>query len=176
MMKILDNEGHLVYFRRRSWFSKTVLIDSLSLVRFACVPSDYSVQKTMVRSWHQQNKHAVSRQRNMNMSKKIYVGNLNYATTEDTLSSLFAQYGEVVSSVIIKDRYTEQSKGFGFIEMADDAAADAAIATLNGKEVDGRRVRVNVAEEKPRTNSRGPRNFNHDGGNRDGGRDGGDRY
>jgi RNA-binding proteins (RRM domain) len=112
----------------------------------------------------------------MNMSKKIYVGNLNYATTEDTLSSLFAQYGEVVSTSIIKDRYTEQSKGFGFIEMADDAAADAAIATLNGKEVDGRRVRVNVAEEKPRTNSRGPRNFNRDGGNRDGGRDGGDRY
>ena len=106
------------------------------------------------------------------MSKKIYVGNLNYATTEETLSTLFAQYGEVVSSVIIKDRYTEQSKGFGFIEMADDAAADAAIATLNGKEVDGRRVRVNVAEEKPRTNNRGPRNFNRDGGNRDGG----DRY
>jgi len=94
------------------------------------------------------------------MSKKIYVGNLNYATTEDTLSSLFSQYGEVVSSVIIKDRYTEQSKGFGFIEMSDDQAADAAIATLNGKEVDGRRIRVNVAEEKPRTNSR-PR-FNRD--------------
>ena len=98
------------------------------------------------------------------MSKKIYVGNLNYATTEDTLSSLFSQYGEVVSSVIIKDRYTEQSKGFGFIEMADDSAADAAIATLNGKEVDGRRVRVNVAEDKPRR----PR-FNHENG-------GGDRY
>jgi RNA recognition motif-containing protein len=84
------------------------------------------------------------------MSKKIYVGNLNYATTEDTLSSLFSQYGEVTSSVIIKDRYTEQSKGFGFIEMSDDQAADAAIATLNGKEVDGRRIRVNVAEDKPR--------------------------
>jgi RNA recognition motif-containing protein len=98
--------------------------------------------------------------RNIYMSKKIYVGNLNYATTEDTLSSLFSQYGEVVSSVIIKDRYTEQSKGFGFIEMSDDQAADAAIATLNGKEVDGRRIRVNVAEEKPRTNSR-PR-FNRD--------------
>jgi len=93
------------------------------------------------------------------MSKKIYVGNLNYATTEDTLSSLFSQYGEVVSTVIIKDRYTEQSKGFGFVEMADDAAADAAITTLNGKEVDGRRVRVNVAEDKPRTSR--PR-FNHD--------------
>ena len=106
----------------------------------------------------------------MNMSKKIYVGNLNYATTEDTLSSLFAQYGEVVSTVVIKDRETERSKGFGFVEMSDEAAADAAIATLNGKEVDGRRVRVNVAEEKPRTDHRGPRSFNHDRGGA------GDRY
>lgn len=103
------------------------------------------------------------------MSKKIYVGNLNYATTEDTLSSLFSQYGEVVSSVVIKDRYTEQSKGFGFVEMSDDAAADAAITTLNGKEVDGRRIRVNVAEDKPRTSR--PR-FNHDGPRSEGG----DRY
>lgn len=93
------------------------------------------------------------------MSKKIYVGNLNYATNEDTLSSLFSQYGEVVSTSVIKDRNTQQSKGFGFVEMADESAADAAIATLNGKEVDGRRVRVNVAEEKPRR----PR-FNRDEG------------
>ena len=107
------------------------------------------------------------------MSKKIYVGNLNYATTEDTLSTLFAQYGKVLTTTVIKDRYTEQSKGFGFVEMEDDAAADAAIATLNGKEVDGRRIRVNVAEDKPRT-SRGPRNFGHD---RNGGAPaGGDRY
>jgi RNA recognition motif-containing protein len=100
------------------------------------------------------------------MSKKIYVGNLNYATTEDTLSSLFSQYGEVVSTTIIKDRYTGQSKGFGFVEMADDAAADAAITTLNGNEVDGRRVRVNVAEDKPRR----PRFNNREN------REGGDRY
>jgi RNA recognition motif-containing protein len=100
------------------------------------------------------------------MSQKIYVGNLNYATTEDTLASLFSQYGEVLSSVVIKDRYTEQSKGFGFIEMADNQAAEAAIATLNGKEVDGRRIRVNVAEEKPRTNNRPRGNFGGGGGNR----------
>ena len=56
------------------------------------------------------------------MSKKIYVGNLNYATTEDTLSTLFAQYGKVLTTTVIKDRYTEQSKGFGFVEMEDDAA------------------------------------------------------
>jgi len=85
------------------------------------------------------------------MSQKIYVGNLNYGTTEDALTSAFSQYGEVLSSVIIKDRYTEQSKGFGFVEMADADAANAAIATLNGKEIDGRRVRINVAEDKPRS-------------------------
>ena len=54
---------------------------------------------------------------------------MNYATTEAALSNLFGQYGEVVSSIIIKDRYTQQSKGFGFIEMADAQAAEAAIAT-----------------------------------------------
>ncbi|AEE17137.1 RNA recognition motif domain-containing protein [Treponema brennaborense] len=114
------------------------------------------------------------------MSKKIYVGNLNYRTTEDTLSSAFSQYGEIVSAVVIKDKFTEQSKGFGFIEMADDAAADAAIADMNGKEVDGRRVRVNIAEDKPRTSrprgdfggrsnggGYGDRNSNHGGGYND---------
>lgn len=85
------------------------------------------------------------------MSKKIYVGNLNYATTEETLKSSFEQFGEVLSAVVIKDRFTQQSKGFGFVEMSDDNAADAAIATMNGKDLDGRRVRVNVAED------RGPR-------------------
>ena len=98
------------------------------------------------------------------MSKKIYVGNLNYATTEETLNNTFSTYGEVVSAVVIKDRDTQQSKGFGFVELADESAADKAIAELNGKELDGRRVRVNVAEERQRRDSnRGPRNF---GGNR----------
>ncbi|MBQ2548938.1 MAG: RNA-binding protein, partial [Treponema sp.] len=91
------------------------------------------------------------------MSKKLYVGNLNYATTEDTLKNVFASYGEIVSAVVIKDRDTQQSKGFGFVELADDSAADKAIAELNGREIDGRRVRVNVAEERQ---NRGPRNFN----------------
>jgi RNA recognition motif-containing protein len=100
----------------------------------------------------------------MDMSKKIYVGNLNYATTEDTLKNNFSSFGEVASAVVIKDRFTEQSKGFGFVEMADDSAADAAIAAMNGKEVDGRRVRVNIAEERPQT--RRPRYNNRDGGDR----------
>lgn len=99
------------------------------------------------------------------MAQKIYVGNMNYATTEEGLTTLFSQYGEVVSAAVIKDRYTEQSKGFGFIEMADSDAANAAIEALNGKEFEGRRIRVNIAEDKPR-NSRPRGNF---GGNRDGG-------
>ncbi len=94
------------------------------------------------------------------MSKKMYVGNLNYSTTEDTLQGLFTAYGEVLSVAIIKDRYTQQSKGFGFVEMADDAAAEKAIGELNGREVDGRKVRVNEAEDKPRP----PRRPRGDGG------------
>lgn len=103
------------------------------------------------------------------MAKKIYIGNLNYATTDDSLKSTFEQYGEVLSAVIIKDRDTAQSKGFGFVELADDAAADRAIEELNGKELDGRRVRVNFAEERPQSDrprrsfNRGPRrNFDRD--------------
>jgi len=105
------------------------------------------------------------------MSKKIYVGNLNYSTTEDTLQGQFASYGEVLSVAVIKDRYTQQSKGFGFVEMADDGAAAKAIAELNGREIDGRKVRVNEAEDKPRP----PRRPRGDGPDRRGGfgRDGG---
>lgn len=82
------------------------------------------------------------------MAKKLYVGNLSYSTTEESLNGLFAQFGEVVSTVVIKDRATGQSKGFGFVELADEAAADKAIEEWNGKEFEGRRIRVNVAEER----------------------------
>ncbi len=85
------------------------------------------------------------------MAKKLYVGNLSYSTTEESLNALFSQFGEVVSAIVIKDRATGQSKGFGFVELADEAAADKAIEAQNGKEFEGRRIRVNVAEErKPR--------------------------
>ena len=87
------------------------------------------------------------------MSKKIYVGNLSWNTTESDLSGLFAQYGEVISSRIITDRDTDRSKGFGFIEMADDKAGEAAISALNGSDLDGRNIRVNEAES--RDSSRG---------------------
>ena len=84
------------------------------------------------------------------MAKKIYVGNLNYGTTEDQLSQLFAQYGTVVSSSVVTDRYSGRSRGFGFIEMEEDDAAEAAISALDGYEYDGRNLRVNEANNKPR--------------------------
>jgi len=91
---------------------------------------------------------------------------MNYATTDETLKNLFAQYGEVTSATVIKDRFTEQSKGFGFVEMADDEASNTAIATLNGKELEGRRIRVSIAEERPRNGGFRPRgNFNRGEGN-----------
>lgn len=82
------------------------------------------------------------------MTKKIYVGNLSWNTTEDELTDLFAQYGEVISTRIITDRDTNRSKGFGFVEMAEEDAAVAAISTFNGKELDGRNLRVNEAEDR----------------------------
>lgn len=86
------------------------------------------------------------------MAKKIYVGNLSFSTTEESLNDTFAQYGEVISAVIVTDRYTGRSRGFGFVEMQEENAADAAISALDGKELDGRNLRVNVANSKPRRN------------------------
>lgn len=82
------------------------------------------------------------------MAKKIYIGNLSFSTVEDTLSEYFASFGEVISSVIIKDKVTQNSKGFGFVEMSDDISAQKAVDSLNGREIDGRKVRVSYAEEK----------------------------
>ena len=84
------------------------------------------------------------------MSKKVYVGNMNYSTQEQQLRDLFAQYGEVLSVNIIVDRYTGKAKGFGFVEMNTDEEARAAIEALNGFEFMARQLRVNEAEDKPR--------------------------
>lgn len=83
------------------------------------------------------------------MAKKLYCGNLNFGTTEEVLKSAFEEFGEVVSVRIIVDRETNRSKGFGFIEMSDDSSAENAIRLMNGKELEGRRIRVNEAEERP---------------------------
>ena len=82
------------------------------------------------------------------MNKKLYVGNLSYSTTDRQLEEHFGQIGEVVEATVIEDRATGRSKGFGFVEMADEATAEKAIAELNGKEFDGRSL--TVAEAKPR--------------------------
>ena len=84
------------------------------------------------------------------MAKKLYVGNLSYNTTEDTLRSLFVGFGTVASAKIIFDRETGNSKGFGFIEMSSEEEASAAIAGTNGREFEGRQLRVNEAMDKPR--------------------------
>ena len=97
------------------------------------------------------------------MSKRLYVGNLSYATTQDTLSSLFSAYGNVVSATIIIDRDTNQSKGFAFVEMEDSAETDKAIAELAGTDVDGRHLRVNYAAETKRRERSG---FSRDSGRR----------
>jgi RNA recognition motif-containing protein len=89
------------------------------------------------------------------MAKNIYVGNMNYDTTEGTLRELFAEYGEVTSVSVITDRYTGRPRGFAFVEMADEAAANAAIAALDGRDVDGRTLKVN--EARPRTSRGGDR-------------------
>jgi RNA recognition motif-containing protein len=79
----------------------------------------------------------------------IYVGNLSWNLKDQDLSNLFASHGEVVSAKIVLDKFTNRSKGFGFVEMADDAAAQAAITALNGSEVDGRNIVVNESRPKP---------------------------
>lgn len=79
----------------------------------------------------------------------IYVGNLSYRTNEAELRAMFSQYGEVARASIIKDReHNNRSKGFGFVEMNDAAAAQKAIAELNDKEVGGRKLRVNEAQPR----------------------------
>ena len=82
------------------------------------------------------------------MNKKLYVGNLNYNTTEGKISELFGEIGEVVSTDLIIDRYSGRSKGFAFVEMAEQSGAQQAIDQLNGREVDGRQIKV--AEARPR--------------------------
>ena len=84
------------------------------------------------------------------MGKKIYVGNLSFNTYEDNLRNLFSTYGTVASAKIITDRDSGSSKGFGFVEMGTEEEARAAIAGTNGKDLDGRQIKVNEAMDKPR--------------------------
>lgn len=86
------------------------------------------------------------------MGAKIYVGGLPYSTTEQQLSDLFAAHGAVASARIITDKFTGQSRGFGFVEMSSDAEAQAAISALNGTQLGGRTLTVNEARpQEPRS-------------------------
>ncbi|HYR41504.1 MAG TPA: RNA-binding protein [Terriglobia bacterium] len=98
------------------------------------------------------------------MAKKIYVGNLSFQTTETDLSNMFGEIGQVESVQIITDRDTGRSKGFGFVQMSDDAAAEKAIAQLNGREIGGRNLTVNEARPMQR------KDFGGHGGGGGGGR------
>ena len=101
------------------------------------------------------------------MGKNLYVGNLSYQVKDEELNSLFVQYGKVTSARVITDRETSRSKGFGFVEMADDAEAQAAIDALNNKEHMGRTLTVNEAKPRePRTGGFGGRPRGGDYGRR----------
>lgn len=107
---------------------------------------------------------------------KIYVGNMSYDVTEEDLRQAFEQFGKVESAAVIQDKFSGRSKGFGFVEMPDNAEAQAAIDGLNGKELKGRALNVNEARPRTEGQSRGPRGgsgFSRGGGGYGGGgRDG----
>jgi len=99
------------------------------------------------------------------MSKRLFVGGLPYTVTSTELEEMFAKFGKIVSAIVITDKFSGRSKGFGFVEMEVDAEADAAIKALHDTELGGRKIAVNEArprEDRPRTDygsdSRGPRN------------------
>lgn len=98
----------------------------------------------------------------------IYVGSINFKMNEADLKELFEEYGEVASAKIIMDKYSGKSKGFGFVEMPNDAEAKKAIEELNGAEVQGRKIIVNESIERTerRSNFRGGDNSRGGGGNR----------
>jgi RNA recognition motif-containing protein len=82
------------------------------------------------------------------MSKRLFVGSVAWATTSDSLKKHFEQVGEVVKADVLMDKMTGRSRGFGFVEMADDSAADEAVNKLNGSELDGRKIVVSEARPK----------------------------
>ncbi len=98
--------------------------------------------------------------------KKLFVGNLPWGVDDQQLEEMFAQYGAVASAKVIQDRDTGRSRGFGFVEMEEDAAADDAVDALDGSEVNGRPLRVNEANDRPPRREGGGGGGNRGGGNR----------
>jgi len=89
------------------------------------------------------------------MSKKLFVGSLSWDTNDEGLRNAFSAHGEITEAVVITDRDTGRSRGFGFVTFEDDEAADKAVAALNGTELDGRTIRVDVAQAKQRSGGGG---------------------
>lgn len=87
-------------------------------------------------------------------NNKLFVGNLSYNVTEEQLSDAFSQHGKVISATLPKDRDTGRARGFGFVEMDSQAAAEAAIKGLDGQELAGRQLKVSISQPKPRTSIR----------------------
>ncbi len=93
----------------------------------------------------------------------IYVGNLSWETTDETIRKAFESFGQVTSARIIKDKYNGQSRGFGFVEMSVQAQAQAAITSLNGKELMGKQISVNEARPRPDQGRTGGGRMNYNG-------------
>jgi cold-inducible RNA-binding protein len=112
------------------------------------------------------------------MSNKIYVGNLSYRTVEDQLTQQFSKFGQISNTVIVMDRATNRSKGFGFITFDNETAAQQAVQEMNGKEIDGRTVKVSIAKppkEREGGGGGGGLGGRREGGGRSGGFGGGGR-
>jgi cold-inducible RNA-binding protein len=110
------------------------------------------------------------REMGKDMSKKLFVGNLSWDTNDDSLNAAFSTFGEITEATVISDRHSGRSRGFGFVTFVDDEAADKATAELNGTELDGREIKVDVAQARDRS-----RDGDGEGGGGGGG-GGGDRY
>ena len=91
------------------------------------------------------------------MSKKLFVGSLSWDTNDESLRNAFSDHGEITEALVISDRDSGRSRGFGFVTFDDDESADKAVAALNGTELDGRTIKVDVAQAKQRSNGGGGR-------------------
>ena len=125
---------------------------------------------------HRESGGRAMRQMETVMGKKLYVGNLSYQTESSELQEMFSEFGQVQSAEVISDRETGRSKGFGFVEMGSEEEAQAAIASMNGKEMGGRALTVNEAKPKePRSGGFGGGGGRSGGGGGYGGGGGGGR-
>jgi cold-inducible RNA-binding protein len=98
------------------------------------------------------------------MSKKLFVGSLSWGVNDDSLRDAFSVHGQISEAVVITDRDTGRSRGFGFVTFDDDDAADKAVAALNGTELDGRALRVDVAQAKERKSGGGGGGYRSESG------------